>query len=125
MLLTDEVKTLVEDNRKFIFYFCRKYNLKMDDWYGDLAVILCETAAMYLYTRPDLQKYAFGTILVWKFRSYYSHTFRNKNRNDFQNNILSLDYIYDNGNAERDTSSWMEPYDKYNQFEDIELIEIF
>ena len=47
MKLTEEQKKLVEDNHNLIYGYCHRYNLNVEEYYGDLAVTLCEAAQTY------------------------------------------------------------------------------
>lgn len=44
MKLTESQRKLVEDNHNFIYYFLKKHNLRIDDWYDTCAIGMCNAA---------------------------------------------------------------------------------
>lgn len=53
--MSDEQRKLVEDNHHLIYFFLRKYNLPIDEWYDMAAIGLCKAAKSY---NEELSKFA-------------------------------------------------------------------
>lgn len=74
VVLTDEQKKLVEENHNLIYWFIRKYNLSVDEWYGDLACELCLSAVTY-----DKNKGMFSTYAHYRMWNVMTKTLSRKN----------------------------------------------
>lgn len=59
MRLNDKQRKLVEDNHKLIYFYCKKYNVSVEDYYDSLAMALCYAAYNY-----DDTKGAFSTLAM-------------------------------------------------------------
>ena len=59
MILNDKQRKLVEDNHKLIYFYCKKYNVSVEDYYDSLAMALCYAAYNY-----DETKGAFSTLAM-------------------------------------------------------------
>ena len=73
MKLTKEQQKLVEDNHSLIYYYARKHNLKIEEYYDTLAMALCYAAYHY-----DPKKGAFSTIALNTMRLKMCNHFRNE-----------------------------------------------
>ena len=45
--LTESQRKLVEDNHKFIYYFLRRHNLSIEEWYDTCAIGMCRAAMKF------------------------------------------------------------------------------
>ena len=59
MKLTKEQQKLVEDNHSLIYFYAKKYNVSIEDYYDVLALALCYAASNY-----DPKKGAFSTLAI-------------------------------------------------------------
>lgn len=59
MKLTEEQKKMVENNHNLIYGYCMKKKLNIDDWYGDLAISLCEAVQNYDSNKSKFSTYAY------------------------------------------------------------------
>ena len=59
MKLNEKQKKLVEDNHKLIYFYAKKYNVDINEYYGTLALALCMAAQYY-----DETKGAFSTVAM-------------------------------------------------------------
>ena len=70
--LTDEQRKLVEENHDLIYGYAMKHNISVDDYYGVLAMGLCDAAKKF-----DKSKGSFSTIaymrMRWMFDWYLQH----------------------------------------------------
>lgn len=88
MKLTEEQKKLVEDNHNLIYGYCHRYNLNVEEYYGDLAVTLCEAAQTYKEEKSKFTTYAylkFGTTIKCLLRN------QEKDKYKANYNTFSLD----------------------------------
>lgn len=87
--LTNEQSKLVEDNEKLIPWFCHKYHLNIEEWYGTLAIVLCQSAKEY-----DENKGAFSTYFAMRAFSKMSKEFhRSKAQRNYHKDEVLLDEV--------------------------------
>lgn len=111
--MTDEQKKMVEDNHNLIYFFLKKYDLPIDEWYDMAAIGLCKAARSY---NEELSKFAtyackcmFTTVFCEKRKErsskaipackllYYQAEIRNRKDDDCGNFI---DYMPSDENVE-------------------------
>ena len=105
MKLTEQQAKIVESNHNLIYGFAHFRNLDLEEWYGLLAIQLCETVLKWDDSRGKLSTlyYLHCDSLV---RNEYVRRNAQKNQDG---GLLSLDYEYQEGNNE--------PYDMEDMFE--------
>lgn len=88
MKLTEEQRKIVEDNHNLIYGYCYKYNLNVEEYYGDLAIALCEAAQTY-----KEEKSKFTTYVYLKFGTTIKYLLRNQEKDRYKANynIIGLD----------------------------------
>lgn len=74
MRLTEEQQKIVEENEKLIAWYCHRYHLDIEEWYGTLAIVLCQSAMGY-----DPTKGAFSTYFTLRAFSKMSKEFHRSN----------------------------------------------
>lgn len=88
--LTPEQQKLVSDNHNLIYSYAKKMNLELDEYYGILAIGLCQAASLF---DPDLG-FAFSTLAYTSMRSecysYWRNTYMCKHHLP-KDLIVSLD----------------------------------
>lgn len=67
-MLTEEQKKLVEENHNLIYWYCHKYNLDIEEYYGLLAVELCRAVQLYDPTKSKISSY----IIKWFWHKHIS-----------------------------------------------------
>lgn len=90
--LTKEQQDLVTKNHNLIYGFAHDNNLLLEDWYGILAIALCESAASY-----DSEKGAFSTYAYrnMKYAVLKEERKRRRFRNIPKNKIVHYDALED------------------------------
>lgn len=78
MVLDQVASEFVEANVGLLHKFMQRYNLD-DDYYGLLAICYIKAATKYL-SDPQLQRYAFSTILWYRLRYEISHARRKERK---------------------------------------------
>ena len=77
MILNDKQRKLVEDNHNLIYFYAKKYNVSLDEYYDTLALALCYAASNY-----DSSKGTFSTLAIktmhFKIQNDYTHNTRKK-----------------------------------------------
>lgn len=90
---------MVEDNHNLIYAFANSRKLSLEEYYGLLAIELCETIKYF-----DETKGALSTIYYLRCDNLIKGQYRRNNRLKRRSgNILSLDYEYKNDLGERTT----------------------
>lgn len=56
-MLTEEQKRLVEENHNLIYWYCHKYNLNIEEYYGLFAIELCKAVQSYDSTKSKITTY--------------------------------------------------------------------
>lgn len=56
--MTSEAKELVTENHNLIFHFLNKRNMNIEEWYGILAIALCNAAETFDKNRSKFATYA-------------------------------------------------------------------
>ncbi len=90
-MLTEEQKRLVEENHNLIYWYCHKYNLDIEEYYGLFAIELCKAVQSY-----DPTKSKISTYLIRAFWNKHVNWDKAKKRNKRKanENIISLDQEY-------------------------------
>ena len=86
--MTLEQENLVTENHNLIYHFIHKYNLPIDEYYGDCALALCRAALKYESNRQS----SFATFASVCIERAIFHIFRDNKRHDV-GPILSLDAL--------------------------------
>lgn len=87
-MLTEEQKRMVEENHNLIYWYCHKYNLDIDEYYGLFAIELCLAVQSY-----DPTKSKISTYIIKAFWNKHVNWEKGKKRNKRKanENIISLD----------------------------------
>ena len=56
-MLTEEQKRMVEENHNLIYWYCHKYNLDIEEYYGLFAIELCRAVQLYDPTKSKITTY--------------------------------------------------------------------
>ena len=107
MRLTEEQRKIIEKNHSLIYGYCKKYNLNIDEYYGDLAIGLCLAVQNYN------NKYNLSTYVYNIFHNIIYNLQRNKKRHR-PNNIISLEECKENEISNNDDN-----YDIFHAYKDI------
>lgn len=99
--LTEEQSKLVTDNHNLIYAFMNNKGLNIDEYYGILAVGLCEAALRF-----DASRGCAFTTFAWLYmdselKRHYRKINTKKRKTQFYSD--SLDEVYDNGTSRADT----------------------
>lgn len=90
MKLSKERQQLVADNERLIYYVCNKYNINVNEFYGDLAIGLCKAAYHYKDIGFKFSTFAI-TCMINEYRLALKRT---KSTSHIPSNIIySLDYV--------------------------------
>ena len=90
MRLTQEQSEIVEKNHNLIYGYAHSRNLDIEEWYGDLAIALCEAVISYDPNKSVLSTYYYNLS-----DNMVSSVIRANNALKRQpDDILSLDYDY-------------------------------
>lgn len=73
--MTEQQKKLVEENEKLIYSFAHMYKLNVDDWYGILAIVLCNASFIY-----DDSKGKFSTLFYCLARQRFLNEIQTNSR---------------------------------------------
>lgn len=88
MRLTKDQSNLVEDNHSLIYGYARDYGLDIDEWYGALAIELCNAAAVH-----DVYKGSLSTLFYRMATNMMNSYYRSEGAFKRQDGgMLSLDY---------------------------------
>ena len=105
---------MVEDNHKLIYAFASSRRLDLEEWYGLLAIELCETIKYF-----DKDKGALSTIYYLRCDNLIKGQYRRNNRLKRRSGtILSLDYNYKNELGEKTTMSEIYDFETNECLED-------
>ena len=90
-MLTEEQKRLVEENHNLIYWYCHKYNLDIEEYYGLFAIELCRAVQLY-----DPTKSKIATYIIKAFWNKHVNWEKSKKRNKRKANedIISIDQDY-------------------------------
>ena len=77
MKLTKEQQKLVADNHNLIYYYAKKHNVSLDEYYDTLALALCYAASNYDSSKASFSTLAMKTMDL-KIQSAYTHDTRKK-----------------------------------------------
>lgn len=91
MKLTEEQRKIVEDNHNLIYKYCNRNNLDIDEWYGDLAIVLCEAVKLY-----DKNKGCLSTYVYNAFKNRVINIYRDNTRKLKGYKLLSYNNIIRN-----------------------------
>lgn len=98
--LTEEQKTLIEDNINLIYAYCIKHKLDIDEHFGVLAESLCAAVRYYDPSKSKLSTYVYQCFGMELFIEHRRVTA--KSRDASKNNIVLIpidsDILDDNGN---------------------------
>lgn len=90
MRLTEEQSLVVEENHNLIYGYAHRRGLDVEEWYGDLAVVLCEVVITH-----DPAKSALSTLFYNASDNMLNSSYRATNAAKRQPmDLLSLDYDY-------------------------------
>lgn len=116
--LTAEQTKLIEDNHNLIYSFLHKYNLKIDDYYGIVAIAFCKAATSYNSNVSNFSTYSFRCMELAYFhhlrkQSAAKRAFSDKNISLYDvmdednngNKVLLLDIIPGSDNTELEALS--------------------
>ena len=118
MILNDKQRKLVEDNHKLIYFYCKKYNVSVEDYYDSLAMALCYAAYNY-----DETKGAFSTLAMksMNFKMKQEFTYNTKKGQvpidkivNYENSYQMEDMITSHESPERIVINKMSYCDKLN-----------
>lgn len=106
MELTEEQKRIVEENHNLIYSYCKYKGLNVDEYYGDLAVVLCDIVKKYEKQKSKISTYVYKAFDIKILNMYRNRTKRGKYKpiilsfNSSENLIKtkSYDNIYSNIN---------------------------
>ena len=71
MELTKEEQNIVEDNHNLIFGVANKYRLDLEEWYGLLAIELCNTVHKYKPNKGSLSTYYYIRVKGLMSKEYH------------------------------------------------------
>ena len=92
LILNEQQQELAEKNHNLIFWYAKNHRLDIEEYYGELAVALCEAAYHY----DESTGVSFSTFAAKCMSNQIKKLFRKKERTiEGANDILSLDYVYD------------------------------
>lgn len=74
-MLTEEQKKIVEENHNLIYWYCHKYNLDIEEYYGLFAIELCKAVQSY-----DPAKSKITTYVIKAFWNKHINQERRKKR---------------------------------------------
>ena len=90
-MLTEEQKRLVEENHNLIYWYCHKYNLDIEEYYGLFSIELCLAVQSY-----DLTKSKIATYIIKAFWNKHVNYEKRKKTNKRKANedIISIDQYF-------------------------------
>ena len=92
MKLTNEEQDLVEKNHNLICGFAKHRDLDLEDWYGELAIVLCKAIKIWNPKEGKLSSLYYGMC-----ENKLKQEYRKRNALKRQDGgLLSLDYEYGN-----------------------------
>ena len=103
-MLTEEQKILVEENHNLIYWYCHKYNLDIEEYYGLFAIELCRAVQLY-----DPTKSKISTYIIKAFLNKHVNYEKRKKRNNRKANedIISIDQDFGQGGEEAKLSYFL------------------
>ena len=84
-MLTEEQKRMVEENHTLIYWYCHKYNLDIEEYYGLFAIELCRAVQLYDPTKSKISTYI--TQASWNKHVNYDKG-KNRNKRKANENII-------------------------------------
>ena len=103
-MLTEEQKRLVEENHNLIYWYCHKYNLDIEEYYGLFAIELCRAAQLYDPKKSKIANYIIKAF--WnKHVNYDKGMIIYKRRAN--ENIISLDQDFGEDSEEYKLSEFL------------------
>ena len=103
-MLTEEQKRLVEENHNLIYWYCHKYNLDIEEYYGLFAIELCRAVQLYDPTKSKIATYIIKAF--WNKHVNYDKG-KKRNKRKANENIISLDQDFGEGSEEYKLSEFL------------------
>ncbi len=98
--LTEEEREFASRKEKHdcIYKYCHINYLDVEEWYDRLIFGYLNTVKLYVTEKPELQKYAFSTILFNKLRTPVSDYYRaiHREKGMPEGGLCSLDFVIEN-----------------------------
>ena len=82
----EEYQKLIEENHKLIYFFLRKHNLDVDEFYGDAAIGLCKAAMEY----DESLGYTFSSFAYKCIFNEVGYELRKRKK--FKTNVFTVSY---------------------------------
>lgn len=103
-MLTEEQKRIVEENHNLIYWYCHKYNLDIEEYYGLFAIELCKAIQSY-----DPQKSKISTYIIRAFwNKHVNYDKRKKtNKRKVNEDIISIDQDFGQDGEEAKLSDFL------------------
>ena len=103
-MLTEEQKRLVEENHNLIYWYCHKYNLDIEEYYGLFAIELCRAVQLY-----DPTKSKIATYIIKAFWNKHVNFEKRKKRNKRKANedTISIDQDFGQDGEEAKLSDFL------------------
>lgn len=91
LVLNEQQKELAEKNHDLIYWYARNHKLDLEEYYGDLAIELCNAAYHY----DESLGYSFSTFAAKCMDNRIKKIIKRKKRTlEGNEDIMSLDYFY-------------------------------
>lgn len=78
MKLNNEQRKMVEENHNLIYSYCKYKGLNIDEYYGDLAIVLCDVVKKYEKQKSKISTYAYKAFDIKILNMYRNMTKRGK-----------------------------------------------
>lgn len=109
-----------EENHNCIYTYCHMNHLDVEEWYDRLIFGYLNTVKLYVTEKPELQRYAFSTILFKKLIRPVSDYYRDINREKRmpKGGICSLDFAIeeDHGRERQIEPWWIDPMQNVERY---------
>lgn len=103
-MLTEEQKRMVEENHNLIYWYCHKYNLDIEEYYGLFAIELCKAIQSYDPTKSKLSTYVIRAF--WNKHCNWDQA-KKRNKRKANENIISLDQKFGKDGEEYKLSDFL------------------
>lgn len=130
-MLTKEEQQIVTDNHNLIYGFAKRYHLDIDEWYGILAIELCNAVKKYNSSRGSLSTYYYLRAKGVMYKEYTKSQSKKRQHDDIR---LIDDMLYepivDTMAEDFQVKDWMGTADtellqlKYDGFSQLEIAEM-
>lgn len=103
-MLTEEQKRIVEENHNLIYWYCNKYNLDIEEYYGLFAIELCKAVQSYDPTKSKISTYIIRAF--WNKHVNYDKR-KKTNKRKANEDIISIDQDFGQDGEEYKLSDFL------------------